>query len=51
MMMKFENIVEGMGIGLIFDGAAHLIVVVSKLYKTKIIKRNGSIEQQTTTLL
>ena len=49
MMMKFKNIVEGMGIGLIFDGAAHLIGGGKKAVQNQIIKRNGSIEQQTTT--
>jgi hypothetical protein len=49
MMMKFKNIVEGMGIGLIFDGAAHLIGKGRAGVKNQIIKRNSSIEQQTTT--
>ena len=49
MMMKFKNIVEGMGIGLIFDGAAHLIGGGKQAVRNQIIKRNGSIEQQTTT--
>ncbi len=49
MMMKFKNIVEGMGIGLIFDGAAHLIGKGRAGVKNQIIKRNNSIEQQTTT--
>ena len=49
MMMKFKNIVEGMGIGLIFDGAAHLIGGGKQAVRNQIIKRNSSIEQQTTT--
>ena len=49
MMMKFKNIVEGMGIGLIFDGAAHLIGGGKKAVQRQIIQRNNSIEQQTTT--
>ncbi len=49
MMMKFKNIVEGMGIGLIFDGAAHLIGKGRAGVKNQIINRNNSIEQQTTT--
>ena len=49
MMMKFKNIVEGMGIGLIFDGAAQLIGGGSSAVKRQIIQRNASIENQTTT--
>ena len=49
MMMKFKNIVEGMGIGLIFDGAAQLIGGGSSAVKRQIIQRNSSIENQTTT--
>ena len=49
MMMKFKNIVEGMGIGLIFDGAAQLIGGGKKAVQRQIINRNNSIEQQTTT--
>ena len=49
MMMKFKNIVEGMGIGLIFDGAAQLIGGGKKAVQRQIIQRNSSIEQQTTT--
>ncbi len=48
-MMKFKNIVEGMGIGLVFDGAAHLIGKGRAGVKNQIIKRNSSIENQTTT--
>ena len=48
-MMKMKNIVEGMGIGLAFDGAAYLLGKGSKAVKRQIIRRNGSIEDQTTT--
>ena len=48
-MMKFKNIVEGMGIGLIFDGAVHLIGKGSAAAKKQIVNRNVSIENQTTT--
>ena len=49
MMMKFKNIVEGMGIGLVFDGAAQLIGGGKKAVQKQIIDRNRSIETQTTT--
>ena len=48
-MMKFKNIVEGMGIGLAFDGVGYLLGKGSKAVKSQIIKRNASIENQTTT--
>ena len=48
-MMKFKNIVEGMGIGLAFDGVGYLLGKGSKAAKSQIIKRNASIENQTTT--
>ena len=48
-MMKFKNIVEGMGIGLAFDGVGYLVGKGSKAVKSQIIKRNASIENQTTT--
>jgi len=48
-MMKMKNIVEGMGIGLAFDGAAYLLGKGGKAVKRQIIRRNGSIEDQTTT--
>mgnify|MGYP003112270250 FL=1 len=48
-MMKLKNIVEGMGIGLVFDGVAHLIGKGGKSVKNQIIKRNQSIDNQTTT--
>jgi len=47
-MMKFKNIVEGMGIGLIFDGAAHLLGKGRSSVKNQIIARNTSIDDQTT---
>ena len=48
-MMKMKNIVEGMGIGLAFDGAAYLLGKGGKAVKRQIVRRNGSIEDQTTT--
>ena len=49
MMMKFKNIVEGMGIGLVFDGAAILLGKGRSSVKRQIIARNNSIQNQTTT--
>ena len=49
MMMKFKNIVEGMGIGLVFDGAAMLLGKGRSSVKRQIIARNNSIQNQTTT--
>ena len=48
-MMKFKNVVEGMGIGLVFDGAIHLLGKGSSAVKKQIINRNASIENQSTT--
>ena len=48
-MMKMKNIVEGMGIGLAFDGVGFLLGKGSRGVKNQIIKRNASIEDQTTT--
>ena len=48
-MMKLKNIVEGMGIGLAFDGVGFLLGKGSRGVKNQIIKRNASIEDQTTT--
>ena len=45
-MMKFKNIVEGMGIGLIFDGAAVLLGKGSRYTRTKVLNRTQSIDQQ-----
>ena len=46
-MMKVKNIVEGMGIGLIFDGIAYTLKKGSKEAMTQITKRNKSIKDQT----
>ena len=48
-MMKMKNIVEGMGIGLVFDGVGYLLGKGGKSVKRQIVRRNGSIEDQTTT--
>ena len=48
-MMKMKNIVEGMGIGLAFDGVSYLLGKGSKSVRRQIIRRNGSVENQTTT--
>jgi len=48
-MMKMKNIVEGMGIGLAFDGVGMLLGKGGKSVRRQIIRRNGSIEDQTTT--
>tara|TARA_B100000482_G_scaffold192480_1_gene181013 strand:- start:21 stop:3761 length:3741 start_codon:yes stop_codon:yes gene_type:complete len=45
-MMKVKNIVEGMGIGLVFDGATMLIGKGARGAKTKIGKRQSSIDAQ-----
>ena len=46
--MKFKNIVEGMGIGLIFDGASVLLGKGSSQVLSKVAARNESIKSQTT---
>ena len=46
-MMKFKNIVEGMGIGLVFDGAAMLIGGRAPKVIDKVKNRNDSIKKQT----
>jgi len=46
--MKFKNIVEGMGIGLIFDGASVLVGKGSKKVMQKVAARNESIKAQST---
>ena len=46
-MMKIKNIVEGMGIGLAFDGALYLIGKGSAPIRAKIAARNQNIEDQT----
>ena len=45
-MMKMKNIVEGMGIGLAFDGAAYLLGKGTKGVRNQIRGRNASIENQ-----
>tara|TARA_R100000781_G_scaffold109460_1_gene74414 strand:- start:1109 stop:4801 length:3693 start_codon:yes stop_codon:yes gene_type:complete len=45
-MMKFKNVVEGMGIGVIFDGALMAIGKGSKPVRNRIFKRNESIKSQ-----
>ena len=47
MMLKLKNVVEGMGIGLIFDGAAMALSGGSSAVKGKIIRRTDSIKNQT----
>ena len=47
-MMKLKNIVEGIGIGLAFDGAAMLLGKGSKKAINRIKARNDSTEKQTT---
>ena len=46
-MMKLKNIVEGMGIGLVFDSAAMALGRGSDLVKTQIAARQKSVELQT----
>ena len=46
-MMKIKNIVEGMGIGLFFDGAAYVLKKGSQPVIDQIVKRNKSIKDQT----
>jgi len=45
-MMKVKNIVEGMGIGLIFDGLAYALKKGSKESVDQIVKRNTSLKKQ-----
>ena len=47
MMMKFKNIVEGMGIGLVFDGALTLLGKGTKPIRTRVLNRSKSIDDQT----
>ena len=47
MWMKFKNIVEGMGIGLVFDSATMLLGKGSSRTKEFISDRNASVEIQT----
>ena len=46
--MKFKNIVEGMGIGLVFDGASVLVGKGSRKVMAKVAARNESIKNQST---
>ena len=46
-MMKVKNIVEGMGIGLFFDGAAYVLKKGSDQVVDQIVKRNKSVKDQT----
>ena len=46
-MMKVKNIVEGMGIGLIFDGIAYVLKKGGKEAVDQITKRNTSLRKQT----
>ena len=47
MWMKFKNIVEGMGIGLLFDGATMLLGKGTKGAQNQIKSRGRSVEYQT----
>ena len=47
MWMKFKNIVEGMGIGMIFDGATILLGRGSGVVKNQVKNRKASIDYQT----
>ncbi len=46
-VMKLKNIVEGMGIGLVFDGLAYTLGKGSKKAVDQITARNKSLEKQT----
>ena len=46
-MMKIKNIVEGMGIGLAFDGALYLVGKGGTKVRNQIRARNNSVENQT----
>ena len=45
-MMKLKNIVEGMGIGIVFDGVAHIVGKGSKKAIKQITDRNTSVKTQ-----
>ena len=47
LMMKFKNIVEGMGIGILFDSAALALGRGSNLAQAHVLNRNKSVELQT----
>jgi hypothetical protein len=44
LMMKLKNIVEGMGIGVVFDSAAMILGKGTKKVRSKIAERNASVE-------
>ncbi len=46
-VMKIKNIIEGMGIGVAFDGALWMLGKGSSKVKQQIIARNNSVEKQT----
>jgi hypothetical protein len=47
LMMKFKNIVEGMGIGILFDSAALALGKGGSYAKSQVLNRNNSVELQT----
>jgi len=47
LMMKFKNIVEGMGIGILFDSAAMALGKGGSFAKAQVASRNKSVELQT----
>ena len=47
LMMKFKNIVEGMGIGILFDSAALALGKGGGYAKAQVLNRNKSVELQT----
>ena len=46
MMMKFKNVVEGMGIGSIFDGAIMVLGKGNRAVRNRVLKRTESIQSQ-----
>ena len=47
LMMKFKNIVEGMGIGILFDSAAMALGKGSNFARAQVAERGASVELQT----
>ena len=47
LMMKFKNIVEGMGIGILFDSAAMALGKGSSFARAQVAERGASVEVQT----
>ena len=47
LMMKFKNIVEGMGIGILFDSAAMALGKGSSFARAQVAERGASVELQT----